>query len=130
MFPRSPSIVDHFLQEPRPFRRLEAIEVRLEGVVKGRRLTSASGGCGPSCRLGGMGNEGVGVAGLEGVMDENRGIGLDPLQLGQSAGVQIDSDTDRECSLGSTPQQLAATIKAERAKWVKVIKQAGIKRDG
>ena len=81
-------------------------EVRLEGVVKGRRLTSASGGCGPSCRLGGMGNEGVGVAGLEGVMDENRGIGLDPLQLGQSAGVQIDSDTDRECSLGSTPQQL------------------------
>jgi tripartite-type tricarboxylate transporter receptor subunit TctC len=32
--------------------------------------------------------------------------------------------------VGSTPQQLAATIKAERAKWAKVIKQAGIKRDG
>ncbi|HEX9672987.1 MAG TPA: tripartite tricarboxylate transporter substrate binding protein [Burkholderiales bacterium] len=32
-------------------------------------------------------------------------------------------------AVGSTPQRLAATIKAERAKWTKVIKQAGIKRD-
>jgi tripartite-type tricarboxylate transporter receptor subunit TctC len=30
-------------------------------------------------------------------------------------------------AVGSTPQQLAAQIKAERAKWVKVIQQAGIK---
>jgi tripartite-type tricarboxylate transporter receptor subunit TctC len=31
--------------------------------------------------------------------------------------------------VGSTPQQLAATIKAERAKWAKVIKQAGIRSE-
>lgn len=30
-------------------------------------------------------------------------------------------------AVGSTPQQLAAQIKAERAKWAKVIKEAGIK---
>jgi tripartite-type tricarboxylate transporter receptor subunit TctC len=30
-------------------------------------------------------------------------------------------------AVGSTPQQLAARIKAERAKWTKVIKEAGIK---
>ncbi|HSB49373.1 MAG TPA: tripartite tricarboxylate transporter substrate binding protein [Burkholderiales bacterium] len=30
-------------------------------------------------------------------------------------------------AVGSTPQQLAAQIKAERAKWVKVIKESGIK---
>ncbi len=30
-------------------------------------------------------------------------------------------------AVGSTPQQLAAQIKAERAKWAKVIQQAGIK---
>jgi tripartite-type tricarboxylate transporter receptor subunit TctC len=30
-------------------------------------------------------------------------------------------------AVGSTPQQLAAHIKAERAKWAKVIKDAGIK---
>ncbi|HEX9684366.1 MAG TPA: tripartite tricarboxylate transporter substrate binding protein [Burkholderiales bacterium] len=33
-------------------------------------------------------------------------------------------------AVGSTPPQLAATIEAERAKWAKVIKQAGIKGDG
>jgi tripartite-type tricarboxylate transporter receptor subunit TctC len=33
-------------------------------------------------------------------------------------------------AVGSTPRQLAATIEAERAKWAKVIKQAGIKGDG
>jgi tripartite-type tricarboxylate transporter receptor subunit TctC len=32
-------------------------------------------------------------------------------------------------AVGSTSAQLAAIIKAERAKWVKVIKQAGIKRE-
>ena len=30
-------------------------------------------------------------------------------------------------AVGSTPQQLAAHIKAERARWAKVIKDAGIK---
>jgi tripartite-type tricarboxylate transporter receptor subunit TctC len=48
------------------------------------------------------------------------------LQLSE---VTMRMTADGAESVGSTPQQLAAHVKAERDKWAKVIKEAGIKGD-
>ena len=60
------------------------------------------------------------------VVDRLQGDIVKVLQLSE---VTMRMTADGAESVGSTPQQLAAHVKAERDKWAKVIKQAGIKGD-
>jgi tripartite-type tricarboxylate transporter receptor subunit TctC len=60
------------------------------------------------------------------VVDRLHGDIVKVLQLSE---VTMRMTADGAESVGSTPQQLAAHVKAERDKWAKVIKQAGIKGD-
>jgi tripartite-type tricarboxylate transporter receptor subunit TctC len=60
------------------------------------------------------------------VVDRLHGDIVKVLQLSE---VTMRMTADGAESVGSTPQQLAAHVKAERDKWAKVIKQTGIKGD-